>query len=87
MGGASFSIISDLAPFWCFHQVEARSLPAEGVSGHWKLRCLVHLMGKVLWPGYSSLTCGERRALATETSVDAWALHVSVPNTPLMCAG
>lgn len=52
----------------------------EGVLEHRNLRCLVNLMGKVLWPGSRSSAFGRRRVPVTKTSLAVWALRVIVPN-------
>jgi hypothetical protein len=49
MGGAILTLTSGL--LWVRkHQQEVRPLTVKGVSEHWKLRYLVYLMGKVLYP-------------------------------------
>jgi hypothetical protein len=58
------------------------ALTVEGVLEHWNLRCLVNLIGKVLWPGSRIAAFGRGRALVTKTSLAVWALHVIMPNKP-----
>jgi hypothetical protein len=55
------------------------TLTVEGVLEHWNLRCLVNLMGKVLWPGSRTAAFGRGRSLVTKTSLDVWALCVIMP--------
>jgi hypothetical protein len=54
----------------------------EDVCEHWNLRCLVNLMGKVLWPGSRTAAFGRGRASVTKTSLAVWALHVIMPKKP-----
>jgi hypothetical protein len=58
------------------------TLTVEGVLEHWNLRCLVNLMGKVLWPGSRTAAFGRGRASVTKTSLAVWALRVIMPNKP-----
>jgi hypothetical protein len=55
------------------------ALTVEGVLEHWNLRCLVNLMGKVLWPGSRIAAFVRERYLVTKTSLDVWALRVIMP--------
>jgi hypothetical protein len=54
----------------------------EGVLEHWNLRCLVNLMGKVLWPDPRTAAFGSRWGLVKKTSLAVWALRVIMPKKP-----
>lgn len=56
----------------------------EGVSEQGKLRCLVHLVWKLLWLSSPLMAQAVVEAMVTETSLAVGALVMNEPNKPIM---